>query len=406
VSHLSLDPEFHLASIFDLLLDDGCRLDQRLLHLSDRLLLNDFSFDFLLNQSLLLDYSLTFDFRSSLSDDDFFLSLILYGDLLRMSSFGLNLLKSSDFVLSTNFLFTLYPFFFNWSNGLKSISFSHHSSWFFLHHSSLSRTFSLFSCSFESLSLLLSSDSFLLFSLSLLLFNGFRLFSLHSLLLEILLFHGFLFFGLIDLAGATGVFFLTRFLFHLLSLLGGSGRLDDRDLGIHFALDGCGSLKHNCHGGLDHCSSPLLLNPLNIFGLNELLMLVAEALFHAIRERISHFKARWNTLDALGTVGVVYSEREIRHFLNIIDFVLVIWTILSSKCNITITEASFPLISAWIWLVLRSWLTPALFGSFWPWITSHTYGWAHSPVICVFIDGLPLSHIVKFVDGLIVIWSI
>jgi len=81
--------------------------------LSDRLLLNDFSLDFLLNELLFLHDSCTFDFSSSLSDDDFFLSLLLNGDSLRSSSIGLDLLTSSDFVLSTNFLLALNLFSFD-----------------------------------------------------------------------------------------------------------------------------------------------------------------------------------------------------------------------------------------------------------------------------------------------------
>jgi len=148
----------------------------------------------------------------------------------------------------------------------------------------------LFSGSLKRLSLSLSSGGLNLFSLSLLFFDGFLLFSLDSLLLELLNFLAFFYLGLFDLAGGTGVLILSLFLFDLHGFLRSSGGLHDRDLGFSLGLDGSGSFKDNRHGGLDHCGSPVIFDPCDIIGHHVLLFLVAVALFVAIGEWVSHFK--------------------------------------------------------------------------------------------------------------------
>jgi hypothetical protein len=157
---------------------------------------------------------------------------------------------------------------------------------------------------------------------------------------------------------------------------------------------------------LGHDGSPVVLDVLNI-GTKVLSLLVTEALLAARWKWVSHFKTGGRAVDALGVVGVVNSEGNSSHIIETGDFGRVIRTILDSKGDQTITEASLAVVGAWSWLVLRSWLTPALLGSTWEWITSHAYGGAHGPVVSIILDdSFPVSHLVEIFDGGVVVWSL
>jgi hypothetical protein len=245
VSDFGLDLGFLNFSSLDLFFDDGGRLDQGCLDLVNRLLLNDLSLDFLLEELLFLGDSLTLDFSSSLFNDDLVLLIFLDGDFLSVLDLGLDLLKFFHFGLVANFYLTLNLFSVDLSNGLELVGFNFQLSGFFLHHSFLLGVSSLFGGSLKSFSDSVSSDSFLFFFLGLLFFDGFDLLSLDFLVLELLLFASLLFMGLTDLAGDTGVLFITLLLPDLLGLLGDGGALDKGYLGLCLGLDDRCSFKHN-----------------------------------------------------------------------------------------------------------------------------------------------------------------